>query len=361
MATERMSRREKAHASMSTAPMKALFVFDGRDDFRHPDRTIIDDGSVDCDLVDVERLNGKLQRLGAQQPQVVLLDSTWPAARLLKAAMRVREAMPKVPVLLLPDLRNEFFGTPAVQAFDDSPPMARRSKRASMLEAIRYAVRQHRVQQKLMDMALTDELTGLYNRRAFRVLASQSLRLAHRMQRRLLLVFADLDGLKQINDHFGHREGDRALSRTADAIKTFFDGKGDIVARLAGDEFVALVEEPPGTDMEQLCSDLRACVAARGAKEHRYELSLSVGVARFSPGSTGSLADLLAEADEALYRHKRARAGNSPVAGVRELPVRRRRRAVDSMGEAARVHGDVAANDMAWTRDPREVVTPILP
>ena len=340
--------------------MKALFVFDGRDDFRHPDRTIIDDGSVDCDMIDVERLNGKLRRLGAPQPQVVLLDSTWPAARLLKAAMRVREAMPKVPVLLLPDLRNEFFGPQAVQAYDDSRPAKRGSKRTSMLNAIRYAVRQHRVQQKLMDMALTDELTGLYNRRAFRVLASQSLRLAHRMQRRLLLIFADLDGLKQINDRFGHREGDRALSRTATALKDIFDGKGDIVARLGGDEFVALVEEQPGTDVEMLCSVMRACVADRGARERRYGLSLSVGVARFNPRSTRSLSDLLAEADEALYSHKRARVNGSSAAGATESPAGRRQRAVIRMQEPAdHVSRDVAANDTAWKLEPQEVSTPI--
>ncbi|MGH8264023.1 MAG: GGDEF domain-containing protein [Steroidobacterales bacterium] len=348
---------------MNTPPMKALFVFDGRDDFRHPDRTIIDDGSVVCDMIDVERLNGKLRRLGAPQPQVVLLDSTWPAARLLKAAMRVREAMPKVPVLLLPDLRNEFFGPQAVQAYDDSRPTTQASKRTSMLETIRYAVRQHRVQQKLMDMALTDELTGLYNRRAFRVLASQSLRLAHRVQRRLLLIFADLDGLKQINDRFGHREGDRALSRAAAAIKGAFDGKGDIVARLGGDEFVALVEEQPGMDVQLLCSVLRARVAARGARERRYDLSLSVGVARFNPGGTGSLSDLLAEADEALYRHKRARAEGSPAAGgVTELPTAPRRLAVGRMEQAAdRVSRSVAANDTEWKPEPREVSTPVMP
>lgn len=348
---------------MSIAPVKALFVFDGRDDFRNPDRTIIDDGSVDCDMIDVERLNLRLRRLGPDQPEVVLLDSTWPAARLLKTAMRVREAMPKVPVLLLPDLRNEFFDPQAVQEYDDSRRETQGRNRTSMLKAIRYALRRHRLQQRLLRLALQDELTGLYNRRAFRVLASQSLRLAHRMQRHLLLVFADLDGLKLINDRFGHREGDRALSRAAAAIKSAFDGKSDIVARLGGDEFVALVAEESGRDAERLCSDLRSHVAARGAKETRYELSLSVGVARFNPGATRSLSDLLGQADEALYRHKRATVASRSAHGIATVPARQRSCAIDGVRAAADTgdSADTAVNDTAWNVEPQQISAPVSP
>jgi DNA-binding NtrC family response regulator len=146
---------------MSVAPMKALLVFDGREDFRHPDRTIVDDGSIACDVIDVEGLNGRLRSLDAQEPDVVLLDSTWSAARLSKTARRVREAMPNVPVLLLPDLGAK-----------SSAPQRRRS--FAMVKAVRYARRRQRVQEQLLYLALRDELTDLYNRRAFRVLASHS-------------------------------------------------------------------------------------------------------------------------------------------------------------------------------------------
>jgi two-component system cell cycle response regulator len=277
---------------MSVAPMRALLVFDGREDCRGSDRTIVDDGSVACDLIDVEGLNGRLRSLGAQEPDVVLLDSTWSAARLLKTARRVREAMPNVPVLLLPGFLRAKSPTPQERC------------RSALVKAVRYARRRQRVQDELLYLALRDELTGLYNRRAFRALASQSLRSAHRLQRSVLVFFADLDGLKCINDRFGHSEGDRALSRTAAGFKATFSNKSDIVARLGGDEFIALVIEEDGRRADDLCRCLRQSVAARGARESRYALTLSVGVARSDSERPQSLPELMAQADAALYRHK---------------------------------------------------------
>jgi diguanylate cyclase (GGDEF)-like protein len=270
--------------------MKALLVFDGREDFRQPDRTVVDDGSVTFDLIDVDGLKGRLRSLRAQEPDIVLLDSTWSAARLSKTALRVREAMPNVPVLLLPHLHAK-----------SSAP----SELDRIAKAVRYVRRRQSVQEELLYLALRDELTGLYNRRAFRVLASQSLRAAHRLQRNVLVFFADLDGLKRINDQFGHSEGDRALSRTAAGFKATFNNKSDIVARLAGDEFIALVIEEDGRRADDLCRHLRQSVGARGARESRYALTLSVGAARSDSERPQSLSELMAEADAALYRDKR--------------------------------------------------------
>jgi two-component system cell cycle response regulator len=271
--------------------MKALLVFDGREDFCESDRTIVDDGSVACDVIDVAGLNGRLRSLGAQEPDVVLLDSTWSAARLSKTARRVREAMPNVPVLLLPDLGAK-----------STAPQGPR--RFAMVKAVRYAQRRQRVQEQLLYLALRDELTGLYNRRAFRVLASQSLRSAHRLQRHVLVFFADLDGLKRINDRFGHAEGDLALSRAAAGFKATFNSKSDIVARLGGDEFAALVIEGEGRSADELRRNLQQSVSARGGGEPRYALTLSVGVARSNSERPQSLSELMAQADAALYRRK---------------------------------------------------------
>jgi diguanylate cyclase (GGDEF)-like protein len=139
------------------------------------------------------------------------------------------------------------------------------------------------------------------------VLARLSLRSAHKLQRHVLVFFADLDGLKRINDRFGHGEGDRALSRAAAGFKAAFNKKSDIVARLGGDEFIALVVEEDGRRAINLCRQLRQSVAARGAGESRYALTLSVGVARSDSARQHSLSELMAQADAALYRDKRSR------------------------------------------------------
>jgi len=293
--------------------MKALLVFDGREDFRQPERTIFDDGLIHCDSIDIDGLNRRLQGAGLAHPDVVLLDSTWPAARLLKAAMRVRAAMPNVLVLLLPDVCRDFVNPLSDETGGGRDRHMCAIHGTSMVKAVRIALRRQEAQQKLLHIALKDELTGLYNRRAFRALATQGLRVANRLQRSLLLFFADLDDLKGINDRFGHREGDRALARAAAGIKATFNDKSDIVARIGGDEFIAVAIEEPGRGEQELCQALRRSVRARGAREGRYALSLSVGVARFDPASPRTLSELMGEADIALYRHKRAVACGPPA------------------------------------------------
>ena len=100
-----------------------------------------------------------------------------------------------------------------------------------LIRAVRCAAKQYTLQAELGSLALTDELTGLYNRRGFMALAERQLKLGRRSGRGMLLIMMDVDHLKQINDSFGHLEGDCALKRTADVLEeTFRDS--DVVARL---------------------------------------------------------------------------------------------------------------------------------
>ena len=177
-------------------------------------------------------------------------------------------------------------------------------KSDDIARALRCALRQYRTQARLSWLALVDDLTGLCNRRAFLLLAREHMNLARRKKKALLLFYADLDNLKQINDQFGHQEGDRALRQAADIFRATFR-KSDITARFGGDEFAALVREDAGYGAKAISGRLRKNMQELAAREHRYRLSLSVGMTRYVPESSESLEDLLARADHALYRHKR--------------------------------------------------------
>ncbi|MCX7766224.1 MAG: diguanylate cyclase, partial [Candidatus Sumerlaeia bacterium] len=111
------------------------------------------------------------------------------------------------------------------------------------------------LEEELRALSLNDALTGLYNRRGFFTLAEQQLKIAQRTRQGLLLMFADLDGLKWINDHLGHQEGDRALVTVAKILKECFRSS-DIIARLGGDEFAVLAvasrKEGTATILERL-------------------------------------------------------------------------------------------------------------
>ena len=163
-----------------------------------------------------------------------------------------------------------------------------------------------RAEEDLRALLLVDELTGLPNRRAFITLSEQRLKLAIRMERDVLMIFIDVDHLKAINDTWGHLAGDRALIDTARVLKESCR-EADIIARLGGDEFVALMTVDSDQTAERVCERIKARVEAHNLETPRgYPLSLSVGATRTKSEGT-MLADLLAQADTALYEQKRGR------------------------------------------------------
>jgi diguanylate cyclase (GGDEF)-like protein/PAS domain S-box-containing protein len=165
-----------------------------------------------------------------------------------------------------------------------------------------------RAEEELRALVLVDELTGLPNRRAFTTLSEQALKLAMRMERDVLVIFVDVDHLKHINDNWGHLAGDRALIDTARVLRESCR-EADIVARLGGDEFVALMSVDSDQTGEIIANRIHSRVDAHNSEtDHGYTLSLSVGATRSRPeGAT--LAELLAQADAALYEQKRGRSG----------------------------------------------------
>ena len=163
-----------------------------------------------------------------------------------------------------------------------------------------------RAEDELKALLLVDELTGLPNRRAFITLSEQALKLAARLERDVLMIFIDVDHLKFINDTFGHLVGDRALIDTARVLRESCR-EADIIARLGGDEFVALLTVNSDQTAEIVCERIKSRVDLHNAEADRdYELSLSVGAKRSRAEGT-MLADLLAQADTALYEQKRGR------------------------------------------------------
>ncbi len=166
-----------------------------------------------------------------------------------------------------------------------------------------WAVKKSMLDREVRSLAITDDLTGFFNRRGFLASATQQLKLAHRDQQNVLLLFCDVDNLKGINDSFGHREGDLALIRTADALEeTFRDS--DVLARLSGDEFAILAWEASIPNMQAILYRMEKNLEKANADEFRYKLSLSVGVARYDPQSPASLGELMASADQDMYKHK---------------------------------------------------------
>jgi len=175
----------------------------------------------------------------------------------------------------------------------------------TLRRAVSCVARQSLLEQELRSLALFDDLTGLHNRRAFWTLAAQELRVAVRNDQSFLLLFADIDGLKQINDIHGHQEGDLAIIRTARALQQTFR-TSDIVARLGGDEFAGIaLEASSQQDESTILRRLAAHLRKLHGNEPRYDLRLSVGCARYDPRNPAPLSELMDQADRSMYREKR--------------------------------------------------------
>jgi diguanylate cyclase (GGDEF)-like protein len=186
-----------------------------------------------------------------------------------------------------------------------SNPAEAKALSEALHRTVLCAIKQSIMDRELRSLALSDDLTGLSNRRAFFALASQQMKVMRRKGQGLLLFFADVDYLKFINDTYGHREGDFALVRAAEALERTFR-TSDIVGRLSGDEFAVLALEASCENEETILERLEQNLQEVSAEERRYKLSLSVGVVRFDPRQNVSLGDLLEKADKAMYEQKHA-------------------------------------------------------
>lgn len=158
---------------------------------------------------------------------------------------------------------------------------------------------------KIEELSVLDELTGIYNRRGFMTLANQQLALAKRRKEKFLIFFIDLDNMKSINDSYGHKEGDTALSNTAAIIKKTFR-ETDIAGRWGGDEFAVIALDSTVTELEIIMKRLKKFLGDYNNRSKKpYKLSFSVGTASYNNSSYHTIEDMLEKADIDLYRKKR--------------------------------------------------------
>ena len=180
--------------------------------------------------------------------------------------------------------------------------------RAFVVAIMRDITEHKQMEERLRESALTDELTGLFNRRGFMTLAKTLLKISARDNTDLLLVYADFDNLKWINDTLGHTIGDQALIEVATLLQDTFR-LADVVGRLGGDEFVILYTDNSAIGNEETIRNRlsKSIEKANRMTTRQYPLSLSVGMGRYEHLAPCSIDDLLHQADRAMYKNKAAK------------------------------------------------------
>ncbi len=282
-----------------------VLVVSNQEDAARRVRGLLDGADPDRFGVVASEPQASLARLARGGVDVVLLAMSLSARRGFVTFTELRALAPAIPFLFLSDSADERHGLEAVRAGAQDFLVQTDLDGEHLARALRHAIERNRLHTALLDLALVDDLTGLYNRRGFLTLATRDLRLAHRGNETLLVAFADLDDLKGVNDTAGHAVGDRALRDTSALLRqTFRDS--DLVARIGGDEYAVLVRhagpESAGVLAERLKRQLREFNRRAGRP---YQLSISLGFATHKASTLGSVAGLLDRADRALYRDKR--------------------------------------------------------
>lgn len=164
------------------------------------------------------------------------------------------------------------------------------------------------IERVLSEIALYDELTGLFNRRGFELLADQQLKLARRKKHLLVIFFADMDNMKWINDNLGHKEGDTALVDTANVLRETFR-ESDVIGRLGGDEFAVVAMCADTKSLDTLKSRFKTTLQKLNTIPNRqYDLSISLGMSYAKPEASISVETLIEKADSEMYKNKRAKA-----------------------------------------------------
>jgi diguanylate cyclase (GGDEF)-like protein len=154
-------------------------------------------------------------------------------------------------------------------------------------------------------LSLIDELTGIYNRRGFLLHANYLLKLSRRTQRGLAIIYGDLNGMKSINDNFGHEDGDKALIFIAKVLQETFRGS-DVAGRIGGDEFAVISIDAKSENLNIMRKRInRNLMLALRTAGFKYDLNISLGIVYYDPEKDQTIEELLNKADKLMYEDKK--------------------------------------------------------
>jgi diguanylate cyclase (GGDEF)-like protein len=296
---------QNVSAPISTRPIKVLVVEENQPEYA-PWFQVVSSG-VNNGQFESERVGTLTKALGLLEKKpfdVILLDLALPDNVGVGTFSQICMRVPEVPIVVTAALENKKQAFEVLREGAQDYLVKGEVDVKLLRRALYYAIERHRSRVLLQQLSFNDELTGLLNRRGFLSMAQQQLKIAQREDWELVLLFADLDSLKNINDNFGHTEGDRALKSIATVLKKTFR-TSDLIARLGGDEFIVLALNAPAAGVQKMKTRLKSNLDQHNSQNRYYQLSLSIGIAQFDPNHETSLESMIVEADKALYDNKR--------------------------------------------------------
>jgi diguanylate cyclase (GGDEF)-like protein len=252
----------------------------------------------------VGRLSSAIKYFDEKSVDVILTDLNLPDSHGLDTLAELIEKNPEVPIIVLSGIEDEKLALSAVKSGAQDYLIKGQIDYERLIRSIRYSIERHHLLQAIKSISITDELTGLYNRRGFLLLAKKQLEMASRFKKLLWLIYLDIDNMKAINDNLGHKEGDKALIDVSDILKRTFR-ESDIVARIGGDEFAIIAVNEVGLDSEQMVARIHENTKAfTGGTWRPYKLSVSIGAVASDCIPDCDIDEMLSMADKVMYKEK---------------------------------------------------------
>jgi diguanylate cyclase (GGDEF)-like protein len=277
---------------------------------------LVEDNPADAELITemlrgykvrtVSRLSDALRLIHDERFETIVTDVALPDARGIDAVMRLQAAAPHAAIIAMSSLDDDALAQQIIRLGAQDYLLKQTLARRSMLRSITYGHERKHAEQRLIQLAHYDQLTGLANRTSFFEHTTRVASRARRMRQRFAVMLLDLDGFKAVNDALGHDAGDTLLQEISHRMRLVFR-EYDVVARLGGDEFAVLLSEVASVDqISAVAQRLLTTVSAPvWMGENCVETTASIGIALF-PESAESITDLLKCADSAMYDAKRA-------------------------------------------------------
>ena len=206
-------------------------------------------------------------------------------------------------------VKDKVIGAMAVQSYTDSKLYSEKDIKIMefVSNQVATAIERKRMEEELKRLAHYDTLTGAYNRGYGLELLQRQLKLSKRNKAPLLLAYADLDNLKDINDEFGHEEGDRTMVQVAKLLKSILR-EVDIITRMGGDEFLVIFLDSSLNEIpiirERLSKEL---ALLNQVSKKPYKIEFSTGFSNYDSANPQSMDELIRIADENMYKEKKSK------------------------------------------------------
>lgn len=260
--------------------------------------------STRFNITHVSTLKDALSKLEEREYDVALLDLNLPDSTGFDTFLNLKENHEGLACILLTGLNDEAITIRTIQNGAQDFLNKEEVTRDILVRSIFYAIERNELLLQLKAKSVKDDLTGLYNRRGFFELSNKIMNCSGASSKDFLLVYTDLDGLKGINDNYGHTEGDDAIIAAAEILREAFE-ESDVIARIGGDEFVILKICNGSDNGDDFKTRIKAAVDSYNSSSDKpFKLSISVGAIRYSGEEKANIDELLKISDMMMYSEK---------------------------------------------------------